>query len=102
MPIIITPTESKKIHIANTSIEVASVYGRVAFAAPADGKRLEFATETYENAQRFADKQMMFTDLPTQAQVVELKEGEQQTVETALQCAKEYYEALGYSVEILL
>jgi hypothetical protein len=101
MGLIIKSTEDKKIVIKGTDIEMPEVYGRIEFAGRADGKTLEVAIGTYASKVAFKEKaSQISTDVPQGSFSVELKEGEEQSIESALAYGKAAMEQQGYEVII--
>lgn len=98
----IRSTEEKSIKIIGTEITLESVYGRIEFAARADGKTLEIAVSTYASREAFKmGASPITTDVQQGNLNVELQEGELQSIETAQLYAKQAYLQLGYSVDII-
>lgn len=98
----IKSTEQKSIKIIGTEITLDSVYGRIEFAARADGKSLEIAISTYASLAAFKmGASPITTDVQQGNLNVELQETEIQSIETAQLYAKEAYLQLGYNVDIV-
>lgn len=103
MGLLINSTEEKKITITGTEIEVPSVYGRIEFAGRADGKTLEIAIATYASAEAFKSGASAFSTNVQQGNLtVELQQGEEQSIDTALLYSKTAYEQMGYLVSVVL
>lgn len=100
MALIIKATETLKINISGTELELIEVYARLEFVAKADGKTLEIYTTTYLNKNTFEDGRIVSTNTPTQVINVAIEPTEQQSLETAHNYAKAFYEQLGYEVVI--
>jgi hypothetical protein len=97
----INSTKEKKILITGTEISLPSVYGRLEFAARANGTTLEIAVGTYASYAAFeSGSGQIFTDVPQGNLTVELQPGEVQGIETALIYGKEAFEQMGYNVTI--
>lgn len=102
MGLIIKATQEKKIRILGTPIETPSVYGRIRYVGDFSGKIIEFETALWGNKEYFEKKEPnILVDVPSGAQKTELKAGEKQTIQQVLICAKDFYESLGYEVEII-
>ena len=101
MGLIIKSTENKKIVITGTTIELPTIYGRVEFAARADGKTLEVALSTFASLQAFEAKaSVITTSVPMGNLNVELGSGQAQDLDTSLFYMKAALEQDGYEVEI--
>jgi hypothetical protein len=97
----INSTKEKTILITGTEISLPSVYGRLEFAARANGTTLEIAVGTYASKAAFeSGAGQMFTDVPQGNLNVELQEGEIQGLDTAHAYAKTAFEQMGYDVTI--
>ena len=103
MGLLIESTKEKSIIITGTDIALPLVYGRIEFAARANGKTLEIAIGTYASRKAFeTGAGQMFTDVPQGNITVELKDGEVQGLDAAHIYAKEAFEQMGYNVTIQL
>jgi hypothetical protein len=97
----INSTKEKTILITGTEISLPSVYGRLEFAARANGTTLEIAVGTYASKAAFeSGSGQIFTDVPQGNLTVELQPGEVQGIETALIYGKAAFEQMGYNVTI--
>jgi hypothetical protein len=102
MGLLITETEENKIIITGTEIEVPSVYARIEFAGRADGKTLEIAISTYASDQAFKSGASALSTNVQQGNLnVQLLDGENQSIDTALKYAKIAYENQDYNVQII-
>lgn len=103
MGLLIESTKEKTITITGTDIALPLVYGRLEFAARADGKTLEIAVGTYASRAAFeTGAGQMFTDVPQGNLTVELQTGEIQGLDTAHTYAQAAFEEMGYNVTIQL
>jgi hypothetical protein len=101
MGLLIESTKAKTITITGTEITLPLVYGRIEFAARANGITLEIAIGTYASKAAFeSGAGQMFTDVPQGSFTVELQPGEVQGIETALIYGKAAFEDMGYNVTI--
>jgi hypothetical protein len=100
MSIQIKATKEKSIKIAGTEFTLESVYGRLEFAARANGTTLEISTATYVSKETYEQGMLLYTDITTGNIVATLEAGEIQSLETAEKYAKLGYEQLGYEVTI--
>jgi hypothetical protein len=105
MGLIIKPKGENKIVIKGTSVELPEVYGRVEFAARANGKTIECSIATYASKQEFKSE----NPTPIATTVLkgavgnvrdELPEGTDQTIQAALEVSKAAIEKLGFEAEI--
>ena len=103
MALIITPTQDKKIYVQGTSIELSSVYNRIEFGCRPNGITIELAFYTYADRAAYEAGNSLPTDLPTGNLTQNIDPLTQtQSVESAHELAKTYYESLGYNVTINL
>tara|TARA_R110000868_G_scaffold224380_1_gene476354 strand:- start:494 stop:805 length:312 start_codon:yes stop_codon:yes gene_type:complete len=103
MGLIINSTNEKTITITGTDIALPLVYGRIEFAARANGITLEIAIGTYASKAAYeSGAGQMFTDVPQGNLNVELQPGEIQGLDTAHTYAKAAFEQMGYDVSIEL
>ena len=101
MGLLVKQTETAKIIITGTTIELPEVYCRIEFAGRADGKTLEIALSTYANKEAFkSGASIISTSVPMGNVTVELQEGETQSVETAHEHCKIVLEQQGFEVII--
>lgn len=101
MGLIIISTETKKILITGTSIELPTIYGRVEFAARADGKTLEIALSTFASLEAFEAKaSVMTTSVPMGNLTVKIEPTQSQDLTTSLLYMKAVLEQDGYEVII--
>ena len=102
MSILIKSTETKDILIAGTEFKLSEVYGRLEFAARANGETLEISVGTYVSGDTYAQGMLLYTDIPAGNINATLEPTEVQSLETAHKYAKLAYENLGYEVIINL
>jgi predicted ATPase len=100
MSIQIKSTETKEILIAGTEYKLSEVYGRLEFAARANGTTLEISVATYVSGETYAQGMLLYTDIPAGNINATLEQDEIQSLETAHKYAKLAYENLGYEVII--
>ena len=100
MALIIKSNEKKKIMIAGTSIELADIYMRIEFVGRSNGKTIEIAGATYVSKATYETSQPIFTDIQAGNVVANIAEGQEQSLITAHEYAKQAYEELGYTVDI--
>jgi hypothetical protein len=101
MALIITPTQEKKIHVQGTEIELPQVYNRLEFGCRPNGIAMEIAFYTYSDRAAYTSGSSVPTDIPTENLTRDIDPLTQvQSVESAHELAKTYYEELGYNVVI--
>ena len=77
------------------------MYGRVAFACPISGDKIETAASCWQNKAKYTEgANQLMTTLETQSVVTDLQVGEEQNLATAFAVRKTYYEQLGYEVVV--
>jgi hypothetical protein len=103
MGLLVKQTETAKIIVTGTEIEIPEVYCRIEFAGRANGITLEIASSNYESKEAFkGGVSAISTNIPNSNFTVELQEGEMQTIETALTYMQVALEEAGYEVVNLL
>jgi hypothetical protein len=102
MALIIKSTEQKQLNVRNSSINLTSIYGRLAFVGGADGRSLEIGIDTYESKEKFVQntESMLLTDFPQGSIRATIEVDEVQSIETAHKYGKIAVEQLGYECEI--
>lgn len=100
MGLIIKPTETKKILIDGTEIELPQVYGRVEFKSDKDGVTMEVCCTIYASKNAFTQGKFLFTNVGMPVIKVELGNGEMQGTETALSYMAGYLTSQGYEVDV--
>ena len=101
MGLIIISTETKKILITGTQIELPNLYGRVEFAARADGKTLEIALSTFASLEAFENNaSVITTNVPMGNLTVKIEPTQSQDLTTSLLYMKALLEQDGYAVII--
>jgi hypothetical protein len=101
MGLIIISTETKKILITGTQIELPNLYGRVEFAARADGKTLEIALSTFASLEAFENNaSVITTNVPMGNLTVKIEPTQSQDLTTSLLYMKAVLEQDGYAVII--
>jgi hypothetical protein len=99
MGLLVKQTETTKIIITGTTIEMPEVYCRIEFAGRANGTTLEVASSNYASKIAFKEgANAISTNVPNGNLTVELQEGETQTIETALAYVQVALEQAGYKV----
>lgn len=101
MAILIKSNKGKSITILGTELNIDSVYGRIEFAARANGKTLDIAVTTYASIETFKSSQPIFTDVQQLTFTVDILPTELQDINTANKYASLAYEQIGYTTEII-
>ena len=103
MGLLVKSTETAKIIITGTTIELPEVYCRIEFSARANGVTLEIASSNYQSVESYkAGDSSITTNVPDSNIVVELQPGETQTIDVALSYMQVALETAGYEVINLL
>lgn len=101
MALIITPTLEQKIYIQGTSVELNQVYNRLNFVCRPNGITMEIGFTIYLDKTMFLNQTPLLTNLNTNVIIVDIDPLTQsQSVQTAHELAKTWYESLGYGVII--
>jgi hypothetical protein len=100
MGLIISSTETKKIFVKGTPIELETIYGRVEFSSRLNGKTIEIGMASFYDKPGYVANNFLNTDLPEQTITVEIQANEEQNVETALAYMALFLGQQGYVVEI--
>jgi hypothetical protein len=89
------------ITVSGTTIELPEVYNRLEFGCRSNGITMEIAFSTYENSAMYQSGSMVQTNVPITNYTADIDPLTQvQSVESAHELAKTYYEGLGYTVVI--
>jgi hypothetical protein len=101
MALIITPTETQKIYVQGTQIELSQVYNRIEFGCRTNGITMEIAFYTYADHASYALGSYLPTSISTANLTVNINPATQtQSVAAAHELAKSWYEEQGYMVTI--
>lgn len=104
MALEISKAGDAKLTIEGTSIELDSAYARIELAAAANGINMQMGMYYYENAATFeaGGGVLRIAEMkPLYNAVVDIAQGETQTILLASEKVKEALEAQGYSVAII-
>ena len=101
MALVITTTESAKIKITGTAIELPNIYGRVSFEANPAGTHINYKITPFIDKTFSQTGSSISTDLDITPKTVQLQAGEEQNLTVAHNYAKTYYEQLGFTVAIV-
>lgn len=102
MGLLVNATEEKKILIKGTEIEIPSVYVRLEYMCPKNGKQLYIGLHTYNSKEAYKNgAKEVLTDLLILNFGIELQADEEQGLKSAEAYSKAKYEELGYIVTII-
>jgi hypothetical protein len=93
----ITTVDAKKIHIKGTDIELQSVYGRASLICSQDGFTISVAVKTYMDYYAYKNASELTTDINQLSFDFVILETETQSIDVALEYAKNRFIELGYS-----
>ena len=96
----ITTVDAKVIHIKGTDIELQSVYGRVSLICSQDGLTISVTVKTYLDYYSYKSASELITDINQLSFDFVISETETQSIDVALQYAKNRFIELGYTCEI--
>ncbi len=93
----ISTTDAKKIHIKGTDIELPSVYGRASLICLQDGITISVTINTYLNYDSYKNSNELMTDINYLSFDFTILETETQSIDVALEYAKNRFIELGYT-----
>ena len=96
----ISTLDAKKIYIKGTDIELDSVYGRVSLICLQDGFTISVSVKTYFDYYAYKDASQLITDINQLSFDFVILPTETQSIDVALEYAKNRFIELGYSCEI--
>lgn len=96
----ISTLDAKKIHIKGTDIELQSVYGRASLICLQDGLTISVNVKTYIDYYSYKNANELMTDINQLSFDFVILETETQSIDVALEYAKNRFIELGYSCEI--
>jgi hypothetical protein len=96
----ISTTDVKKIHIKGTDIELASVYGRASLICSQDGFTINVTIKTYYDYYAYKNASELTTDINQLSFDFVILPTETQSIDVALEYAKNRFIELGYNCEI--
>ncbi len=100
---LILSNPTNPITVAGTTIELTEVYNRLEFGCRSNGITMEIAFSIYENKMQYEAGNRVQTNIPVHNFNGDINPLTQvQSVESAHELAKAYYEDLGYTVVIEL
>jgi len=92
--------DAKKIHIKGTDIELESVYGRASLICLQDGLTISVTVNTYLNYDSYKNANGLMTDINQLSFDFVILETETQSIDIALEYAKNRFIELGYNCEV--
>lgn len=90
----------KAIHIKGTDIELQSVYGRASLICSQDGETISVIVKTYMNYDAYKNANELMTDINQLSFEFVILPTETQSIDVALEYAKNRFIELGYNCEI--
>jgi hypothetical protein len=96
----VTTLDAKKIHVKGTDIELPSVYGRASLICSQDGLTISVSVKTYLDYYSYKSASDLITDISQLSFDFVILETETQSIDIALQYAKNRFIELGYACEI--
>lgn len=96
----ISIVDAKVIHIKGTDIELSSVYGRASLICLQDGLTISVTVKTYLNYDSYKNANELITDINQLSFDFVILETETQSIDVALEYAKNRFIELGYNCEI--
>lgn len=97
---LIISKNTSAIHIKGTDIELASVYGRASLVCSQDGITISVIVKTYIDYNAYKNSSELITDINQLSFDFVILPTETQSIEVALQYAKNRFIELGYNCEI--
>lgn len=101
MALIISSTETKKIKYRGTNIDVHSVYARINYSCPINGKSIQYTLVPFTSKDYYTSNDPCYLKWDVEASFIQLETGEQQDIQLVHQKVKSNLESLGYLVEIV-
>ena len=92
--------DAKKIYIKGTDIELQSVYGRASLICLQDGFTISVSVKTYIDYYAYKNASEVITDINQLSFDFVILETETQSIDVALEYAKNRFIEMGYSCEI--
>jgi hypothetical protein len=93
----VTTLDAKKIHIKGTDIELQSVYGRASLICLQDGLTISVSVKTYMDYYAYKNASELTTDINQLSFDFVILETETQSIDVALEYAKNRFIEMGYS-----
>lgn len=96
----VSTIDAKKIYIKGTDIELQSVYGRASLICLQDGFTISVSVKTYIDYYAYKNASEVITDINQLSFDFVILETETQSIDVALEYAKNRFIEMGYSCEI--
>lgn len=96
----ISTIDAKAIYIKGTDIELASVYGRASLICSQDGLTISVSVKTYFDYSAYKNASELTTDINQLSFDFVILETETQSIDVALQYAKNRFIEMGYNCVI--
>lgn len=96
----ISIVDAKTIHIKGTDIELASVYGRASLICSQDGITISVIIKTYIDYNAYKNANELMTDINQLSFDFVILPTETQSIDVALEYAKNRFIEIGYTCEI--
>jgi hypothetical protein len=93
----VSTIDAKKIYIKGTDIELPSVYGRASLICSQDGLTISVTVKTYLDYYSYKNASELTTDINQLSFDFVILETETQSIDVALEYAKNRFIELGYS-----
>lgn len=97
----ISTIDAKTIHIKGTDIELASVYGRASLVCSQDGITISVSVKTYFDYNAYKNSSELITDINQLSFDFVILPTETQSIDVALEYAKNRFIELGYNCVII-
>lgn len=96
----ISIVDAKKIYIKGTDIELASVYGRASLICLQDGLTISVSVKTYIDYNAYKNSSEVITDINQLSFDFVILPTETQSIDVALEYAKNRFIEIGYNCEV--
>lgn len=97
----ISTIDAKTIHIKGTDIELPSVYGRASLVCLQDGLTISVSVKTYIDYNAYKNSSELTTDITQLSFDFVILETETQSIDVALEYAKNRFIEMGYNCVII-
>ena len=98
---LIISKNANAIHIKGTDIELASVYGRASLVCSQDGITISVIIKTYIDYNAYKNSSELMTDINQLSFDFVILPTETQSIDVALEYAKNRFIEMGYNCEII-
>lgn len=102
MALIITATETAKLPIKGTNIELESIYARINWNAPIQGKSIQYGLVPFINKLFYKNNNPVMINFVGASGFIALQENDEQSLQFVHEKIKEQLESLGFTVIIQL